>query len=220
MDDLSISLGAGTKNTGEDETASSPESPVEPSGPDRPMGESERQIRSMRGSEQPEPLQDTSTVQAASRSSDGCNGLFGDVRGPSCNQSHDAVDYHAPVGTATYAVTSGTVRTLTMSGYGDSIFLDESAGSTQYLYAHLSGYDAENGDDVAAGEQIGQTGASGNAVADRPHLHFEVHPNGWRDAEDPLNHGFPTPTDERVYDEEQGWHTENFDIEDCDCYAG
>ncbi|MEF8866249.1 MAG: hypothetical protein V5A20_10850 [Salinibacter sp.] len=55
-----------------------------------------------------------STVQAASRYHSGCNSLFGDLRGPNCNQSHDGVDYYAPVGTATYAVTDGRVQNLVM----------------------------------------------------------------------------------------------------------
>ncbi|WP_442978436.1 peptidoglycan DD-metalloendopeptidase family protein [Salinibacter sp.] len=84
----------------------------------------------------------------------------------------------------------------------------------------MSAHDVQNGNNVEAGDQIGRTGASGIAVTDRPHLQFEVHPDGWRDAEDPLDHGFPTPMDHRVYDDGEGWHIENFDIDNCNCYDG
>lgn len=76
--------------------------------------------------------------------------------------------------------------------------------STCGTCTHLSGYDTNNGENFAAGDHTGQTGGSGIAVADQPHLQFEVHPDGWRGAEVPWTHGYPTPMDERVYDDEEG----------------
>lgn len=218
MDEISVPSGRKAQSTSSQEPSSS--SP-EQSSPDRPMGAAERQISAMEPSAgQQDPLPDMYTIQAASRYHNGCNGLFGDVRGD-CDEGHTGVDYYAPVGTPTYAVTNGRVDQRAIGGYGNSIILQESGGDKSYFYAHLSGYNVENGADVEEGDQIGQTGASGNASSNRPHLHFEVRPSGkWGSAEDPLNHGFPTPTWERVYDDNDGWHTEKFTIDDCDCYGG
>lgn len=169
-----------------------------------------------------DPLDDMSTLQAASRWTDASNALFGDVRNGG-ERGHDGIDYYAETGASTYAVMDGRVHNLNMSGYGDSILLYEGdsldAGST-FLYAHLQGYSAEDWSRVTAGEEIGQVGVSGNAVSDRPHLHFEVHPSGWRGAADPLNNGFPTPDEQRVYDADEGWYTDDFDITASELYAG
>jgi murein DD-endopeptidase MepM/ murein hydrolase activator NlpD len=55
-----------------------------------------------------------------------------------------------------------------------------------YRYAHLSAREA-NGH-YCPGDKIGETGVTGNASADRPHLHFQVINNG--NAVDPI--GFLT----------------------------
>ena len=165
-----------------------------------------------------DPRADPSILQVASRVTSAWNGLFGQVRGPKCNRQHDAVDYYAPVGTNTHAVTGGRVQHREMRGYGTSIFLHESGSDTVYLYAHLSDQTGEPGSIVAAGENIGETGVSGNANAERLHLHFEVHPTGWQASADPLCHEFPTPTHQRVYTEARQWHVTDFDIDDCNCY--
>ncbi|WP_234364278.1 peptidoglycan DD-metalloendopeptidase family protein [Lunatibacter salilacus] len=53
------------------------------------------------------------------------------------------------------------------------IFL--TAGARRYRYAHLSA--RQPAGQYSAGSTIGQTGVTGNAVADRPHLHLEVQQN-------------------------------------------
>jgi murein DD-endopeptidase MepM/ murein hydrolase activator NlpD len=220
MGEISIPSSGRSESTSQ-EAPSSSDSAERPS-TDRPMDEAERQISAMQPSKgQQDPLSNMYTIQAASRYHNGCNGLFGDVRGGDCTVSHTGTDYYAPVGTSTYAVTNGRVVRSYIGGYGNSIVLQERGGEKSYFYAHLSGYNVEDGAEVEEGQEIGQTGASGNASSDRPHLHFEVRPGGrWASAEDPMKHGFPTPMNERVYDNEEGWHIEDFNVEDCDCYAG
>src|SRR5207244_3519033 len=55
--------------------------------------------------------------------------------------------------------------------YGNTVILDHGLG-LQTLYAHLSSMEVKVGDEVAKGQELGRTGASGLALGD--HLHFEV----------------------------------------------
>lgn len=158
------------------------------------------------------PLTDMSTVQAASPRPSACNGLFGEARG----RSHNGLDYYAAIGTSIYAVSDGVAVEAVSGTWGDFVRLYEDSGDTEFFYAHLKSTSFDGRETVTKGDKLGETGVSGNAEGPRPHLHFEVHPTGYRNPEDPLDHGFPTPTKQRVYDAEQGWHTTDFDISDCD----
>ena len=69
--------------------------------------------------------------------------------------------------------------------YGNSIILDHGLGVAS-LYAHTSSANVELNDEVKAGQQIANTGATGAVFGD--HLHFgmlvqgiEVNPNEWLD---------------------------------------
>ncbi|MFP4128890.1 MAG: M23 family metallopeptidase, partial [Desulfonatronovibrio sp.] len=71
--------------------------------------------------------------------------------------------------------------------YGQTVVIDHGLG-LQSLYAHLSGIEVQEGQQVSKGETIGRTGTTGLAVGD--HLHFEmlisgtsVNPSEWWDAE-------------------------------------
>jgi murein DD-endopeptidase MepM/ murein hydrolase activator NlpD len=89
-------------------------------------------------------------------------------------------------------VVAGTTRHASQdAGYGDYITLTSSADpSKKYLYAHLSA--RERAGTVSEGDKIGETGATGNASSNRPHLHFTVMENG--DKVDPDGKGFSKPT--------------------------
>ena len=50
-------------------------------------------------------------------------------------------------------------------------------------YAHLRKRLVAVGDRIAAGEQLGEEGSTGNSTG--PHLHFEVHKGAWRNAIEP-----------------------------------
>lgn len=80
-------------------------------------------------------------------------------------------------GGAVIAAADGTVMTASYdSGYGNYIILDH--GSSQTLYAHLSGISVSAGSYVSQGQTIGALGATGRATG--THLHFEVFIGGER----------------------------------------
>ena len=96
--------------------------------------------------------------------------------------SHQGNDIMSPRGTPVVAVADGTIKRLTRveTGLGGVfIYLVDTAGN-EYYYAHLNdivaGLDA--GSKVAAGQQIGTVGNTGDARFGAAHLHFEIHPGG------------------------------------------
>lgn len=87
---------------------------------------------------------------------------------------HRGVDLNVPTGTPVASMANGRVRFAGgMRGFGNVIWIDHAAG-IMTIYAHLSRIDVTAGQEVAAGELIGASGATGDVTA--PHLHFEV----WR----------------------------------------
>ncbi|MFJ9034575.1 peptidoglycan DD-metalloendopeptidase family protein [Streptomyces sp. NPDC102274] len=85
---------------------------------------------------------------------------------------HTGVDFTAASGTPVKAVTDGTVVTAGWGGsYGNQVVIQHSDGMYSQ-YGHLSSLDVSEGQSVSAGQQIGLSGATGNATG--PHLHFEI----------------------------------------------
>jgi hypothetical protein len=122
------------------------------------------------------PVSDLSTFQ-----SPGASGWFGAKFGcfrSRCTRRHRGWDIHAPVGTSIFAVAAGNVTLgVDPDGYGDFIRLrPDTDPNRTYLYAHLSARHPAG--HYCAKNTIGATGITGNASADRPHLHFEVQVNG------------------------------------------
>jgi septal ring factor EnvC (AmiA/AmiB activator) len=89
----------------------------------------------------------------------------------------------APAGTPVKAVEDGKIAYIRPIGtYGLSVFIDHGAGNYT-IYGSLKVATVKEGQTVAKGEVIGQTGVSD---PDLPaHLHFEVRTGG-RDAVDPM----------------------------------
>ncbi len=98
--------------------------------------------------------------------------------------SHRGTDIFAAVGSALLAVDDGDARAAEDPKGGNVVYLRSDDG-TVYYYAHLSSYTGQFPRRVAAGDELGAVGTSGNALGKTPHLHFEVHPNGG-DAVDPF----------------------------------
>jgi murein DD-endopeptidase MepM/ murein hydrolase activator NlpD len=94
------------------------------------------------------------------------------VPGPWAAGHHTGVDLAVPVGTPVHAVGAGTVVKAEWGGaYGRMVVIRHADGRYS-LYAHLSRFEVQAGQDVAAGTEIALSGATGNVTG--PHLHFEV----------------------------------------------
>jgi Peptidase family M23 len=114
---------------------------------------------------------------------------------------HQGIDIIAGKKSAAVAAEAGKVKYWTTSPTaGCMLYLYGQSGTT-YYYIHLNNdltmrndnrgkcvrgtaYAVKNGARVAAGQQVGYVGDSGDANGVHPHLHFEVHPNGGK-ATDP-----------------------------------
>jgi LysM repeat protein len=85
---------------------------------------------------------------------------------------HTGQDFIVPTGTPVHAVAAGTVVTAGWGGaYGNQVVLQHADGRyTQY--GHMSSLNVSAGQTVTEGQQIGVSGATGNATG--PHLHFEA----------------------------------------------
>jgi murein DD-endopeptidase MepM/ murein hydrolase activator NlpD len=74
------------------------------------------------------------------------------------------------------AYNAGTVVQVGTSGpYGHHIIIDEGNGITM-LYGHLSSINVKQDDQIAAGQQVGIMGSTGNS--DGVHLHLEAYKDG------------------------------------------
>ncbi|MET7684666.1 M23 family metallopeptidase [Streptomyces sp. NPDC005423] len=86
--------------------------------------------------------------------------------------THTGIDFHAATGTSVRAVGYGTVVEAGWGGaYGDNVVIRMNDG-TYTQYGHLSSIGVSVGQRVTTGQQIGLSGATGNATG--PHLHFEA----------------------------------------------
>ena len=91
--------------------------------------------------------------------------------------NHKGLDILVPQGTPVYAPADGIVRGVVNShkGEGNTVRIEHTGGYvTRYL--HLSSIKVQEGQTVAKGSKIGETGMSGAAFA--PHLHYEVLQDG------------------------------------------
>jgi murein DD-endopeptidase MepM/ murein hydrolase activator NlpD len=92
-------------------------------------------------------------------------------------QFHAGIDVSVPPGTPVQAAQEGTVAFAGYNGaYGKVVKLDHPHGFST-LYAHNSRLLVYVGQTIAAGQVICLSGSSGRSTG--PHLHFEVHKDGW-----------------------------------------
>jgi murein DD-endopeptidase MepM/ murein hydrolase activator NlpD len=89
---------------------------------------------------------------------------------------HRGLDIGAAYGAPVEAVKDGVVVGAEYLGsYGNMILIDHLDG-LQTVYAHLSGFNVDVGQEVVQGEVIGWVGMTGYTTG--PHLHFEVRAGG------------------------------------------
>ena len=91
---------------------------------------------------------------------------------------HHGVDFAASKGTEVYAASSGEVTEIGSGwngGYGNSVTIRH-VGTMETVYAHMDEVLVKEGDEVNAGDLIGYSGSTGDAVGDE--LHFEVRIDG------------------------------------------
>jgi hypothetical protein len=98
--------------------------------------------------------------------------LYGYVFTNDFTWEHHGVDLSAPLGTRVNAVGGGTVIFAGWSdwGYGWTVVIAH--GPVMSLYGHLTGDFVWCGQQVEAGQHIGNVGSTGNSSG--PHLHFEI----------------------------------------------
>jgi murein DD-endopeptidase MepM/ murein hydrolase activator NlpD len=96
-------------------------------------------------------------------------------------RNHYGIDITAKSGTPLKSITDGNVvSTGSGSGFGNMIIIkghDENGKVIYVLYAHLSKIEVREGQNVNTGDEIGLTGATGNAAGLPPnqqHVHIEV----------------------------------------------
>lgn len=107
------------------------------------------------------------------------NAFFGVLHAPT-GRPHGGMDFAAPTGTAIVAPAEGVVVASTSlyqgeAKWGEAVAI-EHANGLRSLYAHMDKRMVREGEHVAAGQQIGTTGATGKVTG--PHLHMEVSRNG------------------------------------------
>ncbi len=89
---------------------------------------------------------------------------------------HTGIDLASPHGTGIKATKGGTIIVRKYnSSYGNYIVMDHGNGISS-LYAHMSGFNVNYGDEVSQGQTIGFIGSTGSSTG--PHLHFEIRVNG------------------------------------------
>ncbi|WP_436970813.1 peptidoglycan DD-metalloendopeptidase family protein [Micromonospora rifamycinica] len=90
------------------------------------------------------------------------------------HHDYPAVDIGVPTGTPALAVASGTVQTFYNASCGNGATL--TALGAVFTYCHFSAHRVGSGAQVSAGQQIGDTGNTGNSTG--PHLHLAIQVGG------------------------------------------
>jgi murein DD-endopeptidase MepM/ murein hydrolase activator NlpD len=99
---------------------------------------------------------------------------FGEPR--SGHRKHAGIDIFARRGTAVLAAAPGEVVRVGHDHLGGNVVWVAGAGARLYYYAHLDRFSVSVGQTVAAGDELGRVGNTGNAITTPPHLHFGIYP--------------------------------------------
>jgi murein DD-endopeptidase MepM/ murein hydrolase activator NlpD len=131
------------------------------------------------------------TVGACAQLSWPVDGPLSSPFGRRDGRPHDGIDLAVAEGTPVRAACDGVVAYAgdRLRGYGNLIILRHDAALVT-VYAHNRRLEVKEGDAVARGQVIAQSGQTGRASA--PHLHFEVRQDGG--PRDPLQYLSPRAT--------------------------
>ncbi|WP_148573450.1 peptidoglycan DD-metalloendopeptidase family protein [Nocardioides caldifontis] len=101
--------------------------------------------------------------------------------------THTGTDLSASCGMPVLAATNGTVVIRDDQPWAGPWLVQVTTGVGQLTtwYAHMQSVKVDDGDQVEAGQVLGEVGALGNATG--CHLHFEVHPRGGSIYEDDVD---------------------------------
>lgn len=100
---------------------------------------------------------------------------------------HNGMDIAAPTGTPVQSTRAGKVVSAGYEdGAGNFVVVDH-GGGVKSKYFHLNEINVKEGQQLAAGQQLGTVGSTGDSTG--PHLHFEVHINGQPVDPEPLLNG-------------------------------
>jgi murein DD-endopeptidase MepM/ murein hydrolase activator NlpD len=108
---------------------------------------------------------------------------------------HAGIDIKAAIGTDCFATEDATVTDVGSGlDLGNWVAISFIKGGKKYgvAYCHLSKQSVKNGDKLKKGDKVGETGISGNAEINNPHLHLEVQDQVWvaySSASDRSKHG-------------------------------
>lgn len=92
--------------------------------------------------------------------------------------THTGTDFSTACGTPVLSSTAGVVTVRTDAAWSGRwlVQVNSGPGGVETWYAHMQAVTVSTGDEVAAGQVLGEVGQEGNSTG--CHLHFEVRPNG------------------------------------------
>ena len=99
-----------------------------------------------------------------------------------CSTFHQGVDFAPGRGTPIHVVAAGTVIKVQADdgGFGNDVWVQHDVDGKQFVsvYGHMedNSFMVTQGQQVAAGDELGLVGSTGNSTG--PHLHLEIHLNG------------------------------------------
>lgn len=124
------------------------------------------------------PLKTTKAVIEAGSSHGGVTYKWCKANQSNCHHHYNAADIFAATGTTVIAAVPGMITAAKDSGsVGHTVSMV--SGDNVYYYAHMGSgtLKVSMGQNVKAGDELGQVGTAADAVGTPPHLHFDILPS-------------------------------------------